>query len=119
MAPLMHSEDAITTSNSASHTVPDPDVAPRGPSAESDRNHETEPVIVSRPRRTALIPPPPETNEPLASGAVVSRDWGLGLRSAKSKESGLTRNREIAGDLPAWAPVPPGELGVRRVSRHS
>lgn len=70
-------------------------------------------VIVRRTRRSPFTPPPEERKE--ASSVTVSRNWVLGLRSASaSANSGLTRNRKIAGDLPDWAPLPPGELVVDR-----
>lgn len=75
---------------------------------------DDEPVIIRRTRRTPFNPPPAEP-APEFAGITVSRNWGLGLRSANSKkECGLTRNRKVAGDLPAWAPLPPGELLVDR-----
>lgn len=36
----------------------------------------------------------------------------LGARA--SATSRLSTNRVIAGDLPGWEPLPPGELSVRR-----
>lgn len=83
----------------------------------ADYRVDVEPVIVRRTRRTQILPPLDE-QESEVSGITVSRDWGLGLRSANSKkDSGLPRNRKIAGDLPDWAPLPPGELSVDRNSR--
>jgi hypothetical protein len=46
-------------------------------------------------------------------GHLVSRDVGLGRGLSKQPE--LSRNRKIAGNLPGWEPLPPGE--VRVVSR--
>lgn len=80
----------------------------------------TDPVIVRRTRRAPFMPPQPSQDSNTA-GAIVSRNWGIGLRSANAKkDSGLTRNRKIAGDLPEWSPLPPGELSVDRTAgRHS
>ncbi|MET0932007.1 MAG: DUF2510 domain-containing protein [Aeromicrobium sp.] len=73
------------------------------------------PVVVRRTRRAPFVPP--DRADPPDSTTTVSRDWGLGLRSSKvKKDVGLTRNREIAGDLPSWSPLPPGELSVDRSS---
>jgi len=72
---------------------------------------DPEPVVVRRNRKSPFVAPAPAADE--QSGITVSRSWGLGLRSAKTS-SGLTRNRKIAGDLPGWCPLPPGELGVDR-----
>jgi hypothetical protein len=74
--------------------------------------------IVRRSRRAPFVPPSEGDAEP--SGMTVSRIWGAGLRSARAqRESGLTRNRKIAGELPEWAPLPPGELSVDRPTRGS
>lgn len=73
------------------------------------------PVVVRRTRR-APFSPPTDAEEPETT-FTVSRDWGMGLRSSKVRTgTGLTRNRKIAGDLPAWSPLPPGELSVDRSS---
>lgn len=75
-----------------------------------------ETVIIQRTRRAPFNPPPAEQGAE-ESGVTVSRSWGLGLRSANGKkDSGLTRNRKIAGELPDWAPLPPGELSVGRAA---
>ena len=74
------------------------------------------PVVVRRTRRTPFRPPVDEDQRSF-SGITVSRSWGLGLRAANQrKASGLTRNRKIAGDLPEWAPLPPGELAIVRTA---
>ena len=67
-------------------------------------------VVVQRNRRAPFRPPAADQGTPL--GAVVTRNWGNSRRS--KSDSGLTRNRVIAGDLPDWAPLPPGELQVDR-----
>lgn len=72
-------------------------------------------VVVQRTRRTPFLPPAPDEKIPL--GAVVTRNWG-GAPRRSTKDSGLTRNRVIAGDLPDWAPLPPGELQVDRHAGH-
>lgn len=87
---------------------PEPPALPTPPPADSD-----EPVVVRRTRRAPFAPPSPEPES--ESSLTISRNWGLGLRSANAKkESGLTRNRKIAGDLPDWSPEPPGEIAVDR-----
>ena len=66
----------------------------------------TNPVVI---RRTArMLPrelPVPE------EGVTVSRNV-LGSRAAVKPQT--TRSRRIAGELPDWEPLPPGELIVRR-----
>jgi hypothetical protein len=72
------------------------------------------PVVVRRTRRSPFIAPAGDQADQ-SSSTIVSRDWGLGLRSSNAKkDSGMTRNRKIAGDLPGWSPLPPGELVVDR-----
>ncbi|WP_156628664.1 hypothetical protein [Mycobacterium sp. 1274756.6] len=62
--------------------------------------------IIRRTRRRPFIPPTPD-----AENTVVSREL---LSRGKGKKSQLPRNRKIAGDLPTWEPLPPGEIVVRR-----
>lgn len=70
-------------------------------------------TAVTRPRRSVVAAPQPVADE----GPVISRSW-LGARSAATPaEPQLTRERRMAGDLPAWEPLPPAELQVRRGSR--
>ena len=73
--------------------------------------HETNTgAVVRRTRRAPFIAPVPNNDAPL--GITVSRNWA----AAKSgrKNSGISRNRVIAGDLPDWSPLPPGELLIDR-----
>lgn len=79
--------------------------------------HE-EPLIVRRNRRSPFNPP--QQDKSSTSTNLVSRDWATGLRASTSaKNSGLTRQRKVAGDLPEWAPTPPGELTVNRTQDSS
>jgi hypothetical protein len=64
---------------------------------------EPPPIFIRRARSSAFIPP-----EPREHGQMISRDNGL--RRVDKPE--LTRNRRIAGNLPAWDPMPPGEVRV-------
>lgn len=75
---------------------------------------DDEPVIIRRTRKSPFIAASEEEVSQRA-GVTVSRNWSLALRSsAAKKDSGMTRNRKIAGDLPQWSPLPPGELHVDR-----
>lgn len=66
------------------------------------------PTNIRRPGRRFLPPAAPEQSQP----TTVSRDF---TKSRKRTEtSKLSRNRKIAGDLPAWDPLPPGESPVNR-----
>ncbi len=49
--------------------------------------------------------------QPLPESVVVSRGV-LGSKSSSKPQT--TRERRIAGDLPEWEPLPPGELRVHR-----
>jgi len=87
------SNDAHTTSGSGSSAPAADDV----------------PVIVRRVPRAAgkLLPrptPPPKDDHVVARGLLQPR--------AAAKK--VVRQRAIAGDLPSWSPLPPGELTVRR-----
>ena len=66
-------------------------------------------ATVRRPRAAARLLP---RVEPVDSGVVVSRNV---LHSSAARSAPTTsRERRIAGDLPDWEPLPPGELFVRR-----
>lgn len=56
---------------------------------------------------TRLLPPPPPTETTVISRQVL-HPRASGTRPETSRE------RKIAGDLPQWEPLPPGELFVRR-----
>ena len=82
--------------------------APTGPST-SELNNDEVPVIVRRVPRAAgkLVPrptPPPKDDHIVARGLLQPR--------ASTKK--VERQRAVAGDLPEWCPLPPGELTVRR-----
>ncbi|MBM9837366.1 hypothetical protein JO861_12455 [Rhodococcus hoagii] len=68
--------------------------------------------VVRPTRLSPFLPPAPRDDD----GLVVSRE--ATLRSLPKGEQ-LTRNRKIAGDLPDWEPLPPGEVLVvsRRVDQ--
>lgn len=48
---------------------------------------------------------------PATSGPIISRNV---LMSSSTKEPQTSRERNIAGNLPSWEPLPPGELQVQR-----
>lgn len=62
--------------------------------------------VIRRTRRRPFIPPSPDTGPAVVSRELLSRD--------RSRKSQLSRNRKIAGDLPAWDPLPPGEVVIHR-----
>ena len=66
-------------------------------------------VIVKRGHASKrLLPKEPE----VASDTVVVQRSVLSRRSTQKPQT--SRERKIAGDLPAWEPLPPGELVVTR-----
>lgn len=66
-------------------------------------------LTVRRPRAAARLLPRDSTPD---AGVVVSRNV---LRSNATAAAPTTdRERRIAGELPDWEPLPPGELLVRR-----
>lgn len=68
------------------------------------------PVVIQRIRRAPFNAPIPGSGVDLP--VVIGRNWAAPQTDRKS--SGLGRNRVIAGDLPDWAPLPPGELQIKR-----
>lgn len=62
------------------------------------------PIMIRRARPNVFVPPQPQDQ-----GQVISRDVGLQRKIAKPE---ISRNRKIAGNLPAWDPLPPGEIHV-------
>lgn len=62
------------------------------------------PIVLRRARPAVFTPPLPD------DGKLIARE--LGLKAGLSKQSELSRNRKVAGDLPAWEPLPPGEIHV-------
>lgn len=56
----------------------------------------------------------PRAEEPASSTVVVHRSVLARRSTDKPKTS---RERKIAGDLPDWEPLPPGELTVQRTRR--
>lgn len=83
-----------------------PGVATGGQQAESP---SAPPVIVRRGHAaTRLVP---RVEPPRVEGIVVQRSIFTRRSSDKPQTS---RQRQVAGDLPDWEPLPPGELVVRR-----
>jgi hypothetical protein len=70
-----------------------------------------QPVVV---RRATRLDPfsAPDPSARVEIPVVIGRNWTV--PGSERKNSGLTRNRVIAGDLPDWAPLPPGELQIKR-----
>jgi len=68
------------------------------------------PIVVRRGTRSAFSPPPADAS---TTSPTVSRAWAAG-RSGPAGVQQLSRQRKMAGDLPEWEPLPPGEILVRR-----
>ena len=62
------------------------------------------PIVIRRARPGVFLPP-----QPVDQGQVISREAGRGPRGGQPK---IPRNRKIAGNLPSWDPLPPGEIHV-------
>lgn len=82
------------------------------PPADAQQTPDLPVTIVRRTRSSGRFHtrPTPDTTE-----VVVGRD----LLKARRPSTGWTtkRERQIAGDLPDWEPLPPGELHVHRPQR--
>ncbi|MBK6440865.1 MAG: hypothetical protein IPH27_11430 [Actinomycetales bacterium] len=70
---------------------------------------EPTPVIVRRRSSGMFIPKP--VSQSSQDEVIVARQLFMGRKDARPLNS---RSRKIAGDLPTWEPLPPGELLVRR-----
>lgn len=79
-----------------------------GPSQEPS----TAGTLISRTRSSRFLPTDAASIDP---AVVVGRGF-LRSKVAPQKQQ-LSRERKIAGDLPAWEPMPPGEIAVRRRAR--
>jgi hypothetical protein len=91
---------------------PDDEAIPTSPTAEVDPESPVDQtVIVNRTRTSPFLPPPLPSEEvtPVVSRAWVSRGSG--------RKAQLSRERKMAGGLPEWEPLPPGELLVKRAKR--
>lgn len=73
-------------------------------------------VVISRSatRRSPLLPPMQHDED--ESDVVISRNWATVARN-RTAPNQVGKARKIAGDLPAWEPLPPGEAVVTRRSR--
>lgn len=75
---------------------------------ENSRDSGSETFVIRRGlSATRLLPPPPPADTTVISRQVLRPRAG-GSRPETSRE------RKIAGNLPQWEPLPPGELFVRR-----
>lgn len=62
-------------------------------------------------RKVVSLLPPPEEKRDLP---LVARSWTGRAAALDTATSAISRNREIAYDLPGWEPLPPGESVVSR-----
>ncbi|WP_167349999.1 zinc ribbon domain-containing protein [Pseudoclavibacter helvolus] len=104
-APLMPARSiSMPLEGTAEHEAVPPTEPPQPPQLPQPSQ------IIRRAGRRPIEPPTPVQG---VDALTVSRTWSssrpLGERKPK-----LSRERKMAGDLPAWEPLPPGELNVRR-----
>lgn len=100
--PMAHRVPAEPTQNAPVPSPSDDEGYPDG-----DDSSQDHPVIRRR-TRTMFAPRPQDQNE---VELIVSRGI-LNARQAKKPET--SRKRLIAGNLPEWEPLPPGESVVNR-----
>lgn len=86
--------------------APVPPAAPAAPPAPDDG------FVVRRTRTSPFLPPPVQED----AAPVISRAWAQS-QSARPAASKLSKQRKMAGGLPDWEPLPPGEVLVKRGSR--
>lgn len=104
----------------ARHSVPAPDAMtmpmsvrsalPPRPPAPAAPDPAPMPAVVRRPGRR-FLPPSGEREQPVV---VVSRDFARSGRKTVEKGKQIGRNRKMAGNLPAWDPLPSGENLINR-----
>jgi hypothetical protein len=105
-APPVVAEPAPAPVPEASAPTFDPAPSPNpAPAATAD----TSGFIVRRTRTSPFLPPTPVDADETPS---VSRAWATA--QGKKVKGQLGRQRRMAGDLPGWEPLPPGELLVKR-----
>lgn len=68
-------------------------------------------VLIRRTRRSPLLPPRETVGDD--EDVVISRSWATATRNRNAPNQ-VGKSRKIAGDLPAWEPLPPGESIVSR-----
>ncbi len=98
-------DDAVTQSFSVAGAASTEQFAvPYPASAGVPPEQAPPPIMIRRARPNVFVPPQPQDQ-----GQVISRDVGL---QRKVTKPAISRNRKIAGNLPAWDPLPPGEIHV-------
>src|SRR5690606_14240561 len=71
-------------------------------------------VLTRKPVATRFVP----SDTPIEELSPISRN--ILPQRAKGQKSELSRERNIAGDLPTWSPLPPGEVAaVKRTGTKS
>lgn len=85
--------------------------APQAPAAQPARVPQQDSTPIVRRPESRFLPPPARAEN--NASPVVSRDFA---RIKRTKDDGpkLGRRRQIAGGLPSWDPLPPGESLVVR-----
>lgn len=104
VAPVV--EPPVITEVPAAVIAPVPPAAPVAPPTPDDG------FVVRRTRTSPFLPPPVQED----AAPVISRAWAQS-QSARPAASKLTKQRKMAGGLPDWEPLPPGEVLVKRGSR--
>jgi len=103
------------TEKTEATNYPAPDSLASEPESAAKHNPATEEsesmgVLISRMRASDRFLPRPSPQA--GPGTVVGRGF-LASKSAPQRQQ-ISRERQIAGDLPMWEPLPPGEVAVRR-----
>ena len=131
---LMQSHAELTVAAEAlEQTEAARDSFPNAESAIPAPNFDSTPLVTVAPSQETAVPEAPTDGILLARGTSVrmipveteANNAGVMLRrnllqpTVTDHKPEISRNRKIAGNLPEWSPMPPGEiqsLGIRRES---
>lgn len=98
-------DDAVTQQfSAANHAASTEQFAVPYPQEVGVPEQAPPPIMIRRARPNVFVPPQPQDH-----GQAISRDLG---QQSKITQPKIPRNRKIAGNLPAWDPLPPGEIHV-------
>ncbi len=74
-------------------------------------------MVIARTRRDPFLPPAIDDDEFDDESPVIARAWAGPTERAGAGQLG--HQRKLAGALPAWDPLPPGEQSVKRPRKRS
>jgi hypothetical protein len=79
--------------------------------------YDADTMVIARTRRDPFLPPAIDDDEFDEESPVVARAWAGPAERPGSGQLGT--QRKLAGELPSWDPLPPGEQSVKRSKKRS